>query len=73
MSHNHSIEDGFPNLEEIEDMKEMQTRPGLSSTMTASSSIPHVKREVVSSQCPMALANMCRSSITCVHWGRLRA
>ena len=73
MSHTHSIDDGFPNLEDIEEMKELQTRPGLSSTMTASSAIPPVKRDVSVSLYPMALANICRSLIKCGRWVRLQA
>ena len=71
MSHTHSIDDGFPNLEEIEDIKELQTRPGLSSTLMASSSIPHVKRDVCVTSLVAALANSCRSSINYEHWARL--
>jgi AAA lid domain len=47
MSHTHSAEDGFPNLEEIEEMKDLQVRPSLSYTTTTSSFIPSVKRDVI--------------------------
>jgi hypothetical protein len=46
MSHAHTLEDGFPNLEEIEETKQSQSRPSLGSSAVMESLAPVVRREV---------------------------
>lgn len=46
MSHTHTVEDGFPNLEQMEEINQPLSKPTLSSSGFADSSAPVVRREV---------------------------